>query len=341
MKDEDETQESLTNPLSPASSIETSSEDDFDKLIEIQARKSELYKKREALLHNQTQLRNDCEKFKALLSTYREQKLQQETKKKLEFFLHQNDHEYLKLSAPDKAASFVLENLGTLPSNNWDLRRQFTQKLYPHMEVEACSTATKFTTSESELEFHFTLKGVRLPGMNITVCVSDEEITSLTISNWEKISATFTSLCDSFGDCVVRDYVPHCKLDLLVFSYQSLSEIQYKRVSALKAILIEFEPHVSHPLPKVIKEKNLEDFLLCIPYIQLTIKSRTKLLFVRLHWGIRLIRKELGEFESDINFSVLNEDLEHIRVSNDAFKRLLRTYGVVEAFRLMVFNLLS
>lgn len=341
MKSEVESQDALDNPLSPASSIDSSSVDDFDKLIDQQTRKTELLKRRDLLLRKKQQLRNDCENFRSLLSTYKEEKVRQETRKKLEFFLHQNDHEYLKLSTPDEAANFVLDNLGILPSNDWDMRQKFTYRLYPHLEVNDCSTTYNYTKSEPKTQILFTLMAAGLPPMKIEVDVVEEEISSLKICNFEDISATLQTVSDSYRKCVACDYIPHCKLDMLVFSYQLLSQIQCKRVSAFKTMIIEFKRYLFYPQPSAIEEKSLDIILLCLPYIQLSIEKGAKTFFVRLQWDILLVRHELGEFESLINFSILNHDFEHMSFSNDVFQRLLSTYGVVEAFRLMILNLFT
>lgn len=327
--------------LSPASSIDANSDTEFDKLIEHQTRKSELIKKRDALARKRLQLKEETNRLNAILSKHKQHKLQQETKKKLEFFLHQNDHESIKLSAPDQAANFVLDNLDILPSFDYNLRRGLSGKFYPNMRVDDIKTCSEFLNGARIHLLSFTVAGDGLPNMKIEMKVCDEIVIDLAVKNYDQISSNLQRISQSYQKGLLLDYIAGRKLDLIMSSYNSLAYIQNERVSVFYAIARRYKMYVTHPPSALRWQDDPLTCFLCLPFIQLTVESNERQYNVKLHWSLILAKPSIGKIDSKVRITVLNEQHEPLEGANELFLRLLSEYGPEKAFHLILNNLFN
>ncbi|RKP32401.1 hypothetical protein METBISCDRAFT_21389 [Metschnikowia bicuspidata] len=324
-------------PPSPASSIGISSDNEFEQLLEHQTRKSELVKKRDFLAKKRLQLKEECENLGAQLGSLQEQKRQQETRKKLEFYLHQNEHEFTRLSAPENSANFVLEILRVLPSADCPLRRRYMRRLHPHFRIDAYSSVQGATANSHSI--NFTIAAADVPPFAVKVAVCDQTVENLTIVNWDDIAPTLQSVCPAYRQCVKDVYLFRCQLDLLVCSYQSLSNVQHEKVAVFRDILAKYASYVSYPTSS--GNAVAAASFLVLPYVQLTIEHHKTPLLVRLSWKIVLRQQHLGVLDSKIDFSLLTHTHEPLPHAPDVFATLRESFGVVQAFSLMLYNVFN
>lgn len=334
----DQNQNEIGHPILPASSIDCLTDDEFDKLLELQTRKSELIQKRELLSLKKSQLTEETMALQTTLADYTHQKLQQETKKKLDFFLHQNDHESAKLSAPDHAAAFVLENLDMLTPTDWTMRRKLLNKFHPNLSFSKVETS-RCPEDETAHFFTFKIAGYGVPQLTIRVRIKDEAVIGISVLNWNNISSVLHKISPSLYNAIKDDYIPGKKLDLFIYTYGSLARVQHQRIRVFSEILEKHDLLVTTPPKNFNWLGDPMNVLLTLSYIEVAAKSYDKPYLLRLLWTPTLKTLSTGELKSNIRFSVLNHDLKPVKTANDVFKSLVADYGVSQAFTCMVSNL--
>ncbi|SGZ51267.1 CIC11C00000004954 [Sungouiella intermedia] len=272
----------------------------MDRLLVLQTRKVELIQQRDALLARKQELADSIDRLNITLDDYQQQHHQYETRKKLEYYLHQNDHEYAKLAASDGAASFVIDNLNVLPSSDWPLRLHLVKEFYPHMTILDCDSYTE----SGQLG-----KG----GISL-----------------QKISPTFHKT-------VKRNYIPRKKIDLLMHSYHSLAQLEQKRVAALSEILSTYSDLVLRPAHDWIDDPF--STLVTLPYVELDLSLKGPRFTIRLYWTLCLNNSITGSLESELEIAIIGEETTVVANANEVFLRLIPQHGVVGAFKVMLVNI--
>lgn len=332
-------QDAAETSRSPDSSVESVPDSEFDKLIELQTRRSDLIKKRDLLLRKKLDLQEDKMRLNERLASYKGQKLQLEAKKKLEFFLHQNDHEISKLSAPDRAASFVLENLDVFSSPDWISRGKIIGRFYPNMSITNFATKIAFENGARSHSIEFTMEGYGMPLLEIFVEVTDETVTGLSISNWTSVSSLLHQISPTFQEYLESGYLRQLKLDMLFYSYNCLSRVQHQKISVFWMIIKQYLSFICNFSTSVKLDLECLKYLMHQQYIELAIDKFEKTFLVRLEWTPILQDYNLGEIQSDICFTIFTSELKIIGNAREVFIRLAKEYGVSKAFNLMIFNL--
>lgn len=324
---------------SPDSSIESASDSEVDKLIGLQTRKSDLMKAKDLLIQKKLDLLENIRRLKERLATHERQKLQLEAKKKLEFFLHQNDHETSKLSAPDQASNFVIENLNIFVSSEWSSRRKIIGKLYPFISISNYASKRKFENGVRSHSIQFILDGYGMPLLAISVEVLNETVTDLVISNWNSVSSLLHLISPTYKEVLEHFYVRLHKLDMLFYSYHCLSRIQHQKISVFWKILEQYPELVSHMSGFSKVNLSCIKSIMCYSYIEMVIERSKKEFLIRLEWVPILRDHDFGELESDIRFLIFTPKRQIISNAEKVFLSLVRDYGVYKAFSLMLFNL--
>lgn len=330
--------ESMNTPQSPASSIESASEPEIHELIELQTRKCELTIKRNALAAKKASLSEELKIVKEKFTLFKEQRLKQETKKKMDFLLHQNGHEVARLSEPDQAASFVLDNLEIISSQDWDLKRDLWKRMNPHVIIDRCFMKKNPNKGNNNHSIFITLSATGLPSLLLCVEVSHELVSDLKVSNWNTASSLLQGISPSYRSTIELNYISQRKLDLLLYSYQSLAQLQKERIGAYSKILRKYACYISQPPSDADWESDAEKRLLCIPYVQLTVPYEGKVYIVRLFWSLVIQNSICGEVTSCIGLKIFDAEMRLFNDSSDAYLHFLEEYGVVKALDLILTN---
>lgn len=311
-----------------------SPQEDVDTLMEFQNKKVELSRHRDELAQKRLDLKEAIDRMTATLAHYKEQQRQYETKQKLDFYLHQNDHEYLKLSAPDDAATFVLENLDVLPSRDWRLRMELVGKFYPYMSISDTENSTVFEDNTLANVYEFVLSAEGLPSLKVKLVSRNETVVRLEIIDFARAEAILLKISPSYTRTLRTNYVRLSKVDLLFYSYHCLAKLQKRRIACFLEILHSWPAQVSRPASSW--EQDPVSSLLSLPYIELTFEKDGKTSKVRLTWDIVVSYSATGHLESELSFGIINGDGSFLENSKDVFLALVPRHGVVKAFLFML-----
>lgn len=332
-------------PASPAGSPpEQPQQLEQESLLSLQTTKAELIQQRDALLAKKNDLHSAIERLQSSWDSYQAQSKQYDTKKKLEYYLRQNDQEYEKrLAGEDEVASFVLENMHVLPSSNWGRRMDVVGILYPHMRIHnALLKNVHDTDNKLVTQITFTLLAKGLPSLNVELTVWDEKVIKLDILQSKKATIVLHKTSPTFANILTEMYVKDCKVDLIVYGYHSLASMQAKRVSIFLSLLRQFSGNRIRP--GAMWENDPFDSLRAIPYIEFEfVHSKTaEPYIVRLYWHLALRNHFLARIDSELDFAVIRKsDQSVLGGASTAFLNLVAEYGVCKSFELMVSNLFT
>ncbi|KAM9925981.1 hypothetical protein OXX80_010730 [Metschnikowia pulcherrima] len=307
-------------------------------LLQVQTRKAELTRERDILAQKRSELKSSIDRLSVSLAHYKKQQLQHETKQKLEYYLHQNDHECSKLTGPDDAASFVLKNLDVLPTNDVRLRSKLINKLYPGMTVDQESVSTIHENAELYTVIDFRIFASTLPPLKIKIHVKNDAIHRLELLEQTEAARVFQKISPSFCKVLMRNYCRLKKVDLIVYSYHAMAQLQQERISSFTSIIQNYSVFVTRPNFEAADENTS---LISLSYIELTIPRTvvSKTFKVKLQWDIVFQNTATGEAESELSFLVDREEDGPLENANEVFLDLAVERGAVEAFSLMLSNL--
>lgn len=326
----------------PPAAMLPNAETDNESLLSLQTAKAELVQQRDTLLAKRNDLSVAIERLQGTWDSYQTQSRQYETKKKLEYYLHQNDHEQEKrLAGEDEVALFVLENMHVLPSSDWLRRMDLVGRFYPHMEISH-TLLKNIHDSENRLntEIQFRLLARGLPILRVLLTVRDEKVAKLEILQSKKATLLLHKVSPSFARILETDYVPNGKVDLLVYGYHSLASIQEKRVSILSKLLHQYSQNLTRPGAEW--DADPFDSLQAIPYVefQFTHSKTNEPYLVRLYWHLVLNEPFMGQVESELEFATIQKNNQAVlEGASGAFLNLVPDYGVCKAFELIVSNI--
>lgn len=331
------------SPLaSPPADVQPHPEIENDHLLTLQTAKAELVQQRDALLAKRTDLVAGIERLQQTWEQYQTTSRQNETKKKLEYYLRQNDYEHEKrLAGEDEVASFVLDNMHVLPSSDWLKRMDLIGRFYPHMKIVG-ALLNNIHDPDGRLltEISFVLQARGLPSLHIVLSVRDEKVVAIKILQSEKTSLVLNRISPSYAQILTSEYAHLGKIDILVYSYHSLATMQARRISTLLKILQQYAQNRLRPGAEW--EADPFDSLKTIPYVEFEfIHSKTSASFlVRLYWKLVLNESSLGHVSSELEFTAIRKETQEVvRGANNAFLNLLPEYGVCKAFELIIKNI--
>lgn len=321
-----------TNGLDPEESQSAA-----DKLLVLQTKKVELIQQRDSLQARKHELNEAIERLNMTLKDYQKQHKQHETKEKLEYYLHQNDHEYSKLSAPDAAASFVLDNLNVLPSTDWTRRLALVKEFYPFMEISGFESYPEHENGILLTVMRYTVAAKGLPTLKIEVCVRDEAIHRLRVVNWDSVAWSLRKVSSTFFQTLKKNYLRRGKIDLIMYGYHSLARLQHRRVTALSEILQNHADSIVRPAHDASNDPFVS--LATLPYIELDLRLKGRNFNIRLYWTLCLNDSITGTVESHLEFVIIGDNAAVIENANDVFLGLISQHGVVMSFEVMLKNI--
>lgn len=314
-------------------SASSAHEAELSSVLLFQTEKLELVSKRDALAQKKVELESAIDIFNITLAHYKKQQSQYETKRRLEYFLHQSDREFEKLNASDEAATFVLENLDVLPSKDIKAREVLIHKFYPAVTISNASSGTEFLEGNPFSTIEYFMASKYLPSIHVKLLSRHETVHLLRVCNLSNVATGLERICPRYYRALNEDYIPRGAVDLLMYSYHALAQLQSTRTAALRLILDKYSSSVTRPTSAATP---LDSVLQCLPYIE--IKAPTeKEMFIRLYWSIELSSPQLAEFESHLSYVLGTHDQWHS--ADDIFSKLVSRHGVLNAFNLMYNNL--
>lgn len=308
-----------------------------DRLVVLQTRKVELTQQRDALLARKHELADSIDRLNITLEDYHHQHYQYETRKKLEYYLQQNDHEYAKLAAADDAASFVMDNLNVLPSSDWPLRLHLVKEFYPHMTISDCDTYTEFDHDKLLTVMTYLVAAKGLPVLNIKLSIFNESVFRVEVVNWDKVAFSLQKISSTFFSTLKRNYIPRKKIDLIMYGFHSLARLEQKRVDALSELLITYGDLVLRPAHHWRDDPFAT--LATLPYIELDLSSKGHPFTVRFYWTLTLENSITGSVESELEIAIIGENSALVANANQVFLGLVPLHGVVKAFLVMLINI--
>lgn len=315
---------------------EPSPQEEADTLLTLQTRRVELLGQRDELAQKRLQLKESIDRLNLTLDNYKDQQAQYETKQKLEFYLHQNDHEFLQLSAPDDAAQFVLDNLDVLPSSDWTKRLELVNMFYPNMQVTDLDVLTSHEDDLLVTTFEYVLAAKGLPSLNVKVVVRDETVLRVELGDFARTEHLLQKISPSYCKTLAANYRRHGKIDLVMHSFHNLATLQQRRIACFAEILRSWSAHVSRPGPTWTQDAHAA--LLALPYIELAISKDGTGFKVRLHWDLAIDNAATGTVQSQLRFAVVRADGTFLDDAQRVFMTLVPQHGVVKAFLFMLAN---
>lgn len=302
-------------------------------LLLLQTRKAKLVQARDSLLERRDDLKESVDRLRETLQHYKQQSRQYDVKQKLEHFLHQSDLD--KAHTGEDGLAFILENLSVLPSTNWTERLELVTRFTPFIKFKSISSSAVYDGDVLLRVIKFTCEAETLPSFEIELSVREEQIVTLQIPNFSLVEPVLSRISLSFTRVVKHNFVPHRKIDLLIYSYHSLARLQHIRVSTFAEILKESSMVVVRPL----EWKEHESVLQTTPYVEMKIQRGDSDCHVRLDWSLSLEDVVVGNVDSRVRLTIFKG--EHVFPNVDElFQSLITLHGVLKAVSIMIRNVL-
>lgn len=312
---------------------------DMENLVSLQNKKVQLAEERDTLALKKSELLLSIDRISTTLTHYKDQQLQYNAKQELEFYLHQNSHEFNKLTRPDQNASFVLDNLDVLPSRDPVQRLDLIGKFYPQFQIRNQSIRSVVEDRTPYNKIIYTVCSENLPPLQIELLSREEKLHSVAIVNLDDVSQLLHKISSSYAKALQTRYTFDRRIDLIMYSYHSLAQLQAKRVVTFAALLQQYQARVLRP--KQSWRQNPAKSLMCLDRIELSfVEKKTGNTFcVQLRWDLVLTSQVTGEVESVLEFLIMKNDSGFLQKTNPVFITLAATHGVEKAFHILVANL--
>lgn len=302
-------------------------------LLLLQTRKAKLVQARDSLLERRDDLKESVDRLRETLQHYKQQSREYDVKQKLEHFLHQSDLD--KAHTGEDGLAFILENLSVLPSTNWTERLELVTRFTPYIKFKSISSSAVHDGDVLLRVIKFTCEAETLPSIEIELNVRKEKILTLQITNFSLVEPVLSRISPSFTRVVQHNFVPHRKVDLLLYSYHSLARLQHIRVSTFAEILKEPAMTVVRPLDW----KEHASVLQTTPYVELKTQRGDSNCHVRVDWALALDDVVVGNVDSRVRLTIFKGD--HVFPNADElFQTLVTLHGVSKAVSIMIRNVL-
>ena len=200
----------------------------------------------------------------------------QRQKDRLGKLLEHNDKRFIESQKPKPVEApadqddneYILNNLHVLPSNDSMKRLNMAKKFYPYLEINEAQNTTVYDDKKSTFVRTISYTVIspylfRLP-IEVSINSSDESIMSISIANdnvKEGIMTNFSLLSSSFTKVLVQNYILNGKVDLVMYSLNSLSIAIHKRISTLYKLIRKFRQYIKSEsyIGDLLKKQEIED----------------------------------------------------------------------------------
>lgn len=242
----------------------------------------------------------------------------------------------------------LLSDLNVLPSNNWDNRLDNVKKFYPYLDIESVSTTNSYVDDETmvrTISFSVVCPLIFRVNVNVTIDPKSDSIVKIEID--QKQLTTLQLLSPSFYQVLTKNYIPNKKIDLVMYSLNSLSILIHKRVSLLFKLLKMFSSFVEDE--SLFKLTNTEDVsaaasnmkifsnLKSVENIDFVIDKGSESYKLKLYWNIILDDVITGECQSSIKLLIIRQsDSKILNNVKNLFRELVKEYGLINGFCVLI-----
>lgn len=365
---------SLSRPLTK-SQLPDAKIEDLEKLLGQQSMKIDLSNERNDLLKKRSTLKTSVDELRIKVKHLQSLNERQNQKARLGKLLEKNDARFLEKQRPktDSAPEtqedndYILKNLHVLPSNDWIKRLDLVKKFYTYMEIEKAELMTSYDDKSGALirTIKFIARSPFLFILPITVMINstDESIIQIKIPNAndkDGIITSFLLLSPSFTRTFIQNYILCKKLDLVMYSLNSLSIALHKRISAFYKIIRNFRQYVSSGsyIDDLLKDQDTENQNVVFAILKtvdninfnVPIDEKPNCQFkMTLLWEIILPNSINGDCKGDVKIFLeeykLQEDGQTssrvIEGANSLFLRLSKEYGIFNAVCILFNNVFN
>lgn len=284
------------------------------------------------------------DKLDQMLEESNEQYIKSHTKRKAESStLKPPSSSHSARSTPQSSNDSLLQDLNVLPSSDWDERLDYVKKFYPYLDVERVSTANSYVDAENMVRtISYTVVCPLIFQVGVSVHINPKLDSIDRIVIHEKQLATLHLISPSYYQVLTKNYISHGKIDLVMYSLNSLSIVVHKRVSLFFKLLKMFSSFVEdETLFKLTTEEttsNLKVFsnLKSVENIDFVFENNNESYKVKLYWSIILDDVITGECLSSINLLIIRQsDAKILNNVRNLFTALVKEYGLINGFCLL------
>lgn len=352
--------------------------DRIEKLLSRQSIKLNLSNERNELVKKRSSLKTSIDELKHKVKHLQDLKKKQIRSNKIGQLLEENSNRFIETEIPKKVpvsmdkddSASILKNLHVLPSTDWLERLSLVRKFYPHLEIDKVEADTSYDVNKNS--FTRTISYIvvspllfRLP-ITININSPDESVSSIHIPDSvgkDGLMTNFIMLSPSFAKVLILNYILNQKVDLMMFSLNSLSMVIHDRISTMYKLIRTFSKYIStkSSLDDLTKEKEvsqhkINSILKNVDNLQFIIpieESNTHHFIINLHWEVVLTDTINGECVSRLKLFLIKDVIPNlekknihnstspciIRGTNSLFTGLSKEYGVYNAVSIVFKNI--
>lgn len=320
-----------------------------DKLIELQTRKIELLEKRDQLVKARASLYNEVNDLRVQLHDLTKEVSSSSNHKQMENLLDSNTKAYIEnLELQNlKNDDYILNNLNVLPSNDWDLRLEYIKKFVPFLEIDKINTYNAFDNGQMMriIEFKVILPLIFKLNFKLFINCENDTLNKIQVLDCFKISM----ISSSFAQCLTKNYIPHKKINNIMYGLNSFSKLLHTRISIIHKLIHEFKDNLNDEtkyqellLDEMSDNKKKFSILQNIDQIQLEFVVNEKKLRLVLNWGIIPGDISIGSCQSHIELYLVDfssDDIDNSRDLSQIYQTLLRQYDVATSLKIIIKNI--
>lgn len=360
----------------PKSELPDDKIEELEKLLNQQSIKLDLSNERNDLIKKRTSLKSSVEELRVKVKYLQNMNEKQRQKDRLGKLLEHNDKRFIESQKPKPVEApadqddneYILNNLHVLPSNDWMKRLNMARKFYPYLEINEAQNTTVYDDKKSTFVRTISYTVIspylfRLP-IEVSINSSDESIMSISIANdnvKEGIMTNFSLLSSSFTKVLVQNYILNGKVDLVMYSLNSLSIAIHKRISTLYKLIRKFRQYIKSEsyIGDLLKKQEIEDdatifsILKSVDNVEFTIPvngTSNDHFTIKFQWEIVVSNSVNAECASDPKiFLTKDRDIQAteervpkssctIQGANSLFLRLSKEYGIFNAVCILFNN---
>lgn len=228
-----------------------------EELIALQEEKSTLTEKKDDLIEKREDIKDEIEQLRLKTKTLLDQRKQRQAQRKLDVLENDkatrkgNEETYttpaVDISSENSDDKDILRRLNVLPSDDWDDRLKFSKMFYEYITLK---NATVGEGNEGTREISFTVTSKNFTVfIRILIEKADNSLVSISLPNNNELT-TISLLSQSFYTVLVKNYVPQVKINLLIYSFNSLAELVSKRLQVMRDLVKLYPLIVNTPSPQ-------------------------------------------------------------------------------------------
>lgn len=239
----------------------------------------------------------------------------------------------------DNDEDYISKNLNVLPSNNWNERLNLIKHFYPYLDIEAVKTYNNHHNHENllrNISFTISCPFIFRLLMIVKVNPTSDSIIEVLLDNDQL--TTIRLISPSYHQVLTNNYIRTKKLDLILYSLNSLSILVHKKITILYSLIQKFIDFIDDPkFENIVNSKeptnNFKVFSLLrsLDSLTLVIDKNQDRYHVRIHWNILLNDFVLGKCETKLNLAIIRQsDLKPLNDVDYLFGGLVKDYGIID-----------